>query len=94
MYKGYMRLVVNKWGKISAHPDGIASTPPAPPSINTDNDLSEGEPAPRCHTLAQAVALIDDPCGYAVEYELVQVLEDDQEEAEADGTNQAAAAED
>lgn len=70
MYKGYMRLVVNKWGKISAHPDDIASTPPAPPSINTDNDLSK------------------------VEYELVQVLEDDQEEAEADGTNQAAAAED
>lgn len=27
---GYIRLVVNKWGKLSPHPDGLASTPPAP----------------------------------------------------------------
>eukprot|EP00640_Fibrocapsa_japonica_P007085 CAMPEP_0113939164 /NCGR_PEP_ID=MMETSP1339-20121228/5529_1 /TAXON_ID=94617 /ORGANISM="Fibrocapsa japonica" /LENGTH=160 /DNA_ID=CAMNT_0000942587 /DNA_START=33 /DNA_END=515 /DNA_ORIENTATION=- /assembly_acc=CAM_ASM_000762 len=43
MFKGYMRLVVTKWGKITAHPDGIESTPPAPSSTNTENNLSSVE---------------------------------------------------
>lgn len=30
IWVGYIRLVVNKWGKLSPHPDGLASTPPAP----------------------------------------------------------------
>lgn len=41
---GYIRLVVNKWGKLSPHPDGLASTPPAPDpsSINRANNKSAG----------------------------------------------------
>mmetsp|Transcript_33236 Transcript_33236/g.43800 ORF Transcript_33236/g.43800 Transcript_33236/m.43800 type:complete len:171 (-) Transcript_33236:233-745(-) len=43
IFKGYMRLVVNKWGKISLHPDGIESTPPLPETLNTENNLSSVE---------------------------------------------------
>ena len=28
------------WGNIKSHPDGIASTPPPPPSVNLGNNLS------------------------------------------------------
>lgn len=41
MFRGHMRLVVNKWGKLTSHPDGIASTPPAPTTVNLENDRSE-----------------------------------------------------
>ncbi|CEG46344.1 RFA1, RPA1, rpa [Plasmopara halstedii] len=40
IYNGFMRLNVTLWGKLSLHPDGIESTPPPPPSINTDNNIS------------------------------------------------------
>lgn len=40
MYHNFMRVSVDKWGKISAHPDGIASTPPAPTCINREHNLS------------------------------------------------------
>lgn len=43
VFKGFMRLVVTKWGKITPHPDGIKSTPPAPVNIKTENNKSEGE---------------------------------------------------
>lgn len=34
IYKTHIQLSVNKWGKISAFPDGIASTPAPPQFIN------------------------------------------------------------
>lgn len=43
MYQGFMRLNVNQWGKISAHPDAVASTPEAPAQVNTDENMSEIE---------------------------------------------------
>lgn len=43
MYKNFMRLAVDKWGKISAHPDGIASTPAAPASCAAEPNLSTVE---------------------------------------------------
>jgi replication factor A1 len=43
MFQSFMRLSVDKWGKISAHPDGIASTPPAPAFVNREHNLSQVE---------------------------------------------------
>ncbi|TDH73873.1 hypothetical protein CCR75_007603 [Bremia lactucae] len=43
IFNGFMRLNVTQWGKLSLHPDGIASTPPPPPSVNTDNNISAVE---------------------------------------------------
>jgi hypothetical protein len=43
MFRGHMRLVVNKWGRLTPHPDGIASTPTAPATVNTKNDKSATE---------------------------------------------------
>jgi replication factor A1 len=43
MFDGYIRLSVTPWGKISAYPDKVASTPSPPEKINTDNDLSAVE---------------------------------------------------
>ncbi|GAB5036636.1 ob-fold nucleic acid binding domain-containing protein [Nannochloropsis oceanica] len=40
MYKGHMRLIVNKWGKLSRYPDGISSTPSAPFEVNEETDKS------------------------------------------------------
>ncbi|CAH0486181.1 unnamed protein product [Peronospora farinosa] len=40
IFNGFMRLNVTQWGKMSVHPDGVASTPPPPPSINTENNMS------------------------------------------------------
>lgn len=35
---------MNKWGKLSPHPDGLASTPPAPEPdrVNRENNKSAG----------------------------------------------------
>ena len=43
MFKNFMRLSVDKWGKISAFPDGVESTPPAPDSVNLLQNLSTVE---------------------------------------------------
>lgn len=43
IYNGFMRLNVTQWGKLSLHPDGVASTPPPPPSVNTENNISAVE---------------------------------------------------
>ncbi|RHY20726.1 hypothetical protein DYB25_005209, partial [Aphanomyces astaci] len=43
VYNGFLRLNVTQWGKIAPHPDGIASTPNAPSSINTVNNISSVE---------------------------------------------------
>ncbi|TMW68871.1 hypothetical protein Poli38472_001027 [Pythium oligandrum] len=43
IFNGFMRLNVTQWGKISTHPDGIASTPPAPAEINRKHDVSAVE---------------------------------------------------
>jgi replication factor A1 len=43
VFNGFMRLNVNVWGKISTHPDGVASTPDAPAKVNSDNNLSAVE---------------------------------------------------
>ena len=43
MLKGFMRLKIDQWGKISSHPDGIASTPAAPTEICTKKNMSEVE---------------------------------------------------
>jgi hypothetical protein len=43
IFNGFMRLNVTQWGKIAAHPDGIASTPKAPTNIKKENDLSAVE---------------------------------------------------
>ncbi|KAF4318458.1 hypothetical protein BBO99_00007398 [Phytophthora kernoviae] len=40
IFNGFMRLNVTQWGKLSLHPDGVESTPPAPPSVNSDNNIS------------------------------------------------------
>ena len=40
MFRGFMRLRVDKWGKITAHPDGIASKPPAPTEVNLVKNVS------------------------------------------------------
>lgn len=40
MFRGFMRLRVDKWGKIAVHPDGIESTPPAPESVLLSNNVS------------------------------------------------------
>ena len=37
MLRGFMRLCVSKFGKISRHPDCIASTPEAPPTFLTES---------------------------------------------------------
>jgi hypothetical protein len=41
MFRGHMRLVVNKWGKLTKYPDGVASTPAPPTTVNLENDRSE-----------------------------------------------------
>ncbi|GLE01860.1 hypothetical protein PINS_up010698 [Pythium insidiosum] len=43
IFNGFIRLNVNQWGKISRHPDGVASTPEAPSSVKQDNDISSVE---------------------------------------------------
>jgi len=44
MFRGrFMRLDINRWGKVSQHPDGVASTPPAPGAPNLAEDLSAVE---------------------------------------------------
>lgn len=43
IFNGFMRLNVTQWGKVTLHPDGIASTPKAPASANTDNNVSSVE---------------------------------------------------
>jgi replication factor A1 len=43
IFNGFMRLNVTQWGKLTPHPDGVASTPPPPPSVNTDNNISAVE---------------------------------------------------
>ena len=40
MFRGFMRLRVDKWGKIAVHPDGIASTPAAPTEVHLANNVS------------------------------------------------------
>jgi len=41
--QGYLRIIVNRWGKIAPHPDGVASTPAAPTQLNLQNDVSAVE---------------------------------------------------
>lgn len=43
VFRRHMRVEVDRWGKISACPDGIESTPPPPPSVNVSNNISETE---------------------------------------------------
>lgn len=43
IFNGFMRLNVTQWGKLSPHPDGVASTPKAPVSVNTANNISSIE---------------------------------------------------
>ena len=43
IFNGFMRLNVTQWGKLSVHPDTVASTPAPPPSINTKNNVSAVE---------------------------------------------------
>lgn len=43
IYNGFMRLNVTQWGKLALHPDGIASTPAAPTTVNTKNNISSVE---------------------------------------------------
>lgn len=43
IFNGFMRLNVKQWGKLSPHPDGIASTPAAPATVNTENNVSAVE---------------------------------------------------
>uniref|UniRef100_K3XB65 Single-stranded DNA binding protein Ssb-like OB fold domain-containing protein n=1 Tax=Globisporangium ultimum (strain ATCC 200006 / CBS 805.95 / DAOM BR144) TaxID=431595 RepID=K3XB65_GLOUD len=43
IFNGFMRLNVTQWGKLSSHPDGIASTPKAPTKVNTENNVSAVE---------------------------------------------------
>ncbi|KAL3656962.1 hypothetical protein V7S43_018166 [Phytophthora oleae] len=43
IFNGFMRLNVTQWGKLSLHPDGVESTPPPPPSVNMDNNISAVE---------------------------------------------------
>lgn len=40
MFRGFMRLRVDKWGKLAAHPDGVASTPAAPTEVRLENNVS------------------------------------------------------
>lgn len=41
LYQGkHIRLAVTKWGKLSAHPDHVASTPPPPSKMNQDRNFS------------------------------------------------------
>ena len=43
IFNGFMRLTVSQWGKVSPHPDGIASTPPEVKTIKLDKNLSKVE---------------------------------------------------
>lgn len=43
MYKNFMRLAVDKWGKITAFPDGIESTPDGPSVCAAEPNLSTVE---------------------------------------------------
>jgi ssDNA-binding replication factor A large subunit len=43
VFNGFLRLNVTQWGKISVHPDGIASTPDVPASVLTSNNMSTVE---------------------------------------------------
>ncbi len=40
VFGGFLRVSVDKWGTLRAAPDGIASTPDAPPRVRLDNNLS------------------------------------------------------
>ncbi|OQS07585.1 hypothetical protein THRCLA_20111 [Thraustotheca clavata] len=40
VYRGFMRLRVTVWGKLSLHPDGVKSTPKVPKSIADNNNMS------------------------------------------------------
>lgn len=41
LYRGkHIRLAVTKWGKLSAYPDHVASTPPPPSKMNRDRNFS------------------------------------------------------
>lgn len=41
LYQGkHIRLAVTKWGKLSAYPDQVPSTPPPPSKINRDRNFS------------------------------------------------------
>ena len=43
IFNGFMRLNVTQWGKLTVHPETVASTPPPPPSINTKDNVSAVE---------------------------------------------------
>jgi hypothetical protein len=43
IFNGFMRLNVTQWGKIATHPDGIASTPEVPKTVNKENNMSATE---------------------------------------------------
>lgn len=43
MYKNFIRLAVDKWGKLTAYPDGIASTPAPPDKVAEEPNLSSVE---------------------------------------------------
>jgi hypothetical protein len=41
LYQGkHMRMAITKWGKLSAYPDHVASTPPPPSKMNQDRNFS------------------------------------------------------
>ena len=40
VYDSCMRVAIHPFGKITDHPDGVASTPEAPTSVNLEEDLS------------------------------------------------------
>lgn len=43
IFRGFMRLNVTQWGKLTRHPDGVASTPDPPASVDLSNDVSAVE---------------------------------------------------
>ena len=40
VFNGFVRVNVSMWGKLSKHPDGVASTPPCPATVNQSNNIS------------------------------------------------------
>ena len=43
MFKSFMRVAVDQWGKISRYPDGVESTPAPPTTVDTKENLSKVE---------------------------------------------------
>lgn len=43
MFRNFMRVAVDQWGKLSKYPDGVESTPPPPTHVEMSKNFSKLE---------------------------------------------------